>query len=828
MNKQSFGLGQAHSLSLVAGRLNEMTWQSGSTDMGTAEAEVDDWAHAPLLVAGGARPAPHGLDEHLRAVAQLAEGFAPRSAQSLARLAGLWHDLGKRRPGFQAYIRQQGGQEAHIEGRVADRDKTHSAAGALWAHRLLGDQFGDPGRLLSRVLQYVIAGHHAGLDNWDGSALAARLTSSDALTEFEQALARPTPADILSPPGLTLALRDCPITDERTTPGRFALWLRLVFSALVDADFLDTEAYFNRGQVTQRAGWPSIKALQQSCAQYLDQLASAAADTPVNRHRADILRQCCDKSARPPGVFTLTVPTGGGKTLSSLAFALDHALRHGKRRVVYAIPYTSIIEQTADVFRQVFAALGDEVLVEHHSNAESEPGQETSRSRLACENWDAPLIVTTNVQLFESLFARKTSRCRKLHNLIDSVIVIDEAQLLPVEYLQPVVDVLRWLVQDHGVTLLLCTATQPVLSASAGADRSRGLRRGLDALGITEIFDDVPGLYAALQRVKVSLPASFEQARTWPELADEIAEHPAVLSIVSRRADARELYALVRQRTEAGCWHLSALMCAQHRSDVIAEIKQALLARRADLSAGLPAQPVRVISTQLVEAGVDLDFPVVYRALAGLDSIAQAAGRCNREGRLADLGEVHVFVPPTAAPPGLLRQARDTCKAVWHDRPADPFALPLFERYFRRLYHDAPSLDAKGICDMLKLQVDAKAMALAVRFRDAAEAFKLIDNQDAATVIVRYRSSSAREDINALIGLLERDGPGRWLMRKLQRYGVTIYQQQVRRLLEAGDIRELPACPGLYVQIEGWDGFYDPVLGARVDSAPGDPAMYVS
>jgi CRISPR-associated endonuclease/helicase Cas3 len=411
---------------------------------------------------------------------------------------------------------------------------------------------------------------------------------------------------------------------------------------------------------------------------------------------------------------------------------------------------------------------------------------------------------------------------------MNSVIVIDEAQLLPVEFLQPVLDVLRYLVQDYGVTLVLCTATQPVLTASASPDPSRGLRRGFEAGSVTEIIDDVPKLYAALERVRVHLPASFEVPRAWPELADEVAGHDAVLAIVNRRADARELFTLVKQRTDAGCWHLSALMCAQHRSDAIAGIKAALLDRRAAGAEGRSAPAVRVISTQLVECGVDLDLPVVYRALAGLDSIAQAAGRCNREGKLNGLGDVHVFVPPTPSPPGLLRQARDICKLVWHDHPEQPFALPLFERYFKRLYHDAPSLDEKQICELLRLQIDAKALSLPVRFKDAAEAFKLIDDKESATVLVRYQSPNAKEDINALIGMLERDGPSRWLMRKLQRFGVTIYQHQIRRLVEAGDIREVPACPGLYVQMEGWDGFYDPVMGARVDSAPGDPSAYVS
>lgn len=785
-----------------------------------------DWAHSPP---DGSGKAPHGLDEHLRSVGNLAADFAPDSAKAVVRLAGLWHDLGKRRLGFQAYIRQAGVVNAHIE-RIADRDKTHSAAGALWAVQRLEQNHGAQGKIIGRLLQYVIAGHHAGLDNWEGGngpGLAARLEGEDAQRELSEALARSQADDILHATLPGIDLHSVAITNEhqKLTPGRFALWVRMVFSALVDADFLDTEAYMDGRKTEARKGESDLGPLLSELSVYLASFGEAK--TAVNRIRSEVLAQCRSKAGLPPGVFSLTVPTGGGKTLSSLAFALEHAVHHGKQRVVYAIPYTSIIEQTADVFRQVFKALGEDAVIEHHSNAESNPEDETTRSRLACENWDAPLIVTTNVQLFESLFARKTSRCRKLHSLINSVIVLDEAQLLPVEFLQPVVDVLRYLVQDFGVTVLLCTATQPALNTPPSVDPQRGLRRALGP--VTEIVADVPALYRALERVRVHLPPSLETPRSWPELADEIAQHDAALTIVSRRADAADLYRLIKDRTDgARCWHLSALMCAQHRSDAIAEIKSALKERRDALAAGQDAAPVHVVSTQLVEAGVDLDFPVVYRALAGLDSIAQAAGRCNREGKLPEPGAVHVFVPPTKAPPGLLTLARDTCKAVWRGSPADPFALPLIDLYFKRLYHDAPSTDKARICDLLKLEADLTEMSLPVQFRSAADAFKLIDQKDGATVLVRYGSPNARDDVNALIGMLERDGPARWLMRKLQRYGVTIYQHQVRRLVDMGDIVEVPSCPGLYVQREGWDGFYDPVMGAKVDSAPGDPRMYVS
>lgn len=773
------------------------------------------------------RPDGHRLDEHLRSVGALAAVHAGAfGAGRWAELAGLWHDLGKYRPGFQRYIRQTGDPDSHIEGRAKGADKTHSAAGALWAARAFEAAHGDKGRLFARVLQYVIAGHHAGLDNWDGG-LAARLASTEAQREHDEALAAIPPDDVLHPNTLPDDLRTLPLGDERRgIPGRFALWERMLFSSLVDADFLDTESFMDSARHIARQGPPDLAKMKAALDDHLKQMTSTADATVVNRARADVLRMCRDKAAHAPGVFTLTVPTGGGKTLSSLAFALDHAVLHDKRRVIYAIPYTSIIEQTADVFRGVFDTLGEAAVVEHHSNAESAPDRETSLSRLACENWDAPLIVTTNVQLFESLFASRTSRCRKLHNIAGSVVVLDEAQLLPPEFLQPIVDVLQLLVQDFGVTLVLCTATQPVLSDSTSVDPRRGLQRGFDPRQVTEIVDDVPGLYAALERIRVHLPASLDAPRTWPEIADEIAQHEAVLAIVGRRADARTLFDLLRRDGGDGCWHLSALMCARHRSDVIGEIKAALRQRRAAIAAGEAPRPVRVVSTQLVEAGVDLDFPVVYRALAGLDSIFQAAGRCNREGRL-DHGDVHVFVPPTQPPPGLLRQARDTCRLVWSESPAEPFALDLFRRYFRLLYHDTP-LDAKGIAEALRLEIDHVGMALAVRFRDAAEAFRLIDDQDSATVLVRYRSPHGGDDVNALIGLLYRDGPSRWLMRKLQRYGVGIYRHHLDRLIQAGDVREIPTCPGLYAQTEAWDGFYDPLLGANVDGAPGDPGGFVT
>jgi len=327
----------------------------------------------------------------------------------------------------------------------------------------------------------------------------------------------------------------------------------------------------------------------------------------------------------PPGIYTLTVPTGGGKTLSSMGFALNHAVKYGKHRVIYVIPYTSIIEQTADQFRAIFG----EAVIEHHSNLDStDEAKENARSRLACENWDAPVIVTTTVQFFESLFASRTSRCRKLHNIVNSVVILDEAQLLPPDFLAPILEALKELQKNYGVTVVFCTATQPALGPHKTMDFDF---KGID--GMKEIMDDPAMLHKALKRTEIRQVRNLEPL-TWDDVAGEITNNESVLCIVNRRDDARTLWELLPE----GSIHLSALMCGAHRVRKIKEIKERLR----------NGVPTRVVSTQLVETGVDVDFPVVYRAMAGLDSIAQAAGRCNREGLRAK-GKVFVFTPPSEA-----------------------------------------------------------------------------------------------------------------------------------------------------------------------------------
>jgi len=716
----------------------------------------------------------HDLDDHLRAVAELAAKHASAMGSGdWAQLAGLWHDLGKYAKEFQRRIKSVSGYDpdAHLEGSVGRVD--HSTAGALHAV----EQFGVHGRILA----YLIAGHHAGLPDWHssetgGAALNVRL---DDKSHLKRALSQPIPQEILS--------QTKPTSPPVGKSDGFALWVRMLFSCLVDADFLDTEAFMDEGKAVQRAGYPAIEELLQRFNSHMNENFSGAEPTHVNRLRAEVLRQCREKAHDAPGLFSLTVPTGGAKTLSSLAFALQHAVKHGKCRVIYVIPYTSIIEQTANIFRGIFP----DAVVEHHSNLDPDKDT-TAKSRLASENWDVPIIVTTNVQFFESLFAARTSRCRKLHNIVNSVVVLDEAQLLPSEFLQPILSIIRLLAQQYGVTFVLSTATQPALNSRSGFGWTF---KGLD--GVREIVSDPDALYRDLERVTVELPEDLHQTQDWDEIAGRVQRHESVLAVVNSRADARELH----RRLPKGTLHLSALMCGEHRSRVIIDIKQRLK----------DGEAVRVVSTQLVEAGVDVDFPVVYRALAGLDSIAQAAGRCNREGKLKH-GQVFVFVPPKLAPPGHLRRATETTVSLLFESRDNPLRRELFKSYFEQLYWKAPSLDKQGIEGLLKANGQGE-----VQFRTAAQRFQLIDESGYRSVIVRYGDS------HTLIGRLQKEGPERWLMRKLQRYTVSLPDYQFKKLLGNGDVREV--YPDMFAQTA--DALYHADLGVLVDDTNPDPSALV-
>ena len=672
----------------------------------------------------------HPLQKHLQKVAQLAKRFAGRYGSLFAEYAGLLHDLGKFQEAFQKYIRNASGFEkenAHLEDVESTklRKIPHSTAGAKYAVERLNPFFGH-------LLAYLIAGHHAGLADWyDNGSLKHRLQQAD--NELEASLSG------LAESGLPKDF--FPLSDDDLMRDFFAfweegakleelhIWLRFLFSCLVDADFLDTEAFMNGyadADTAQAAGlrpkFPGLDELHRRYEQYMSQLHEKSdKDSFLNQERHAILQQCFSAAETDRTFFSLTVPTGGGKTLASLGFALKHALKFGKKRIIYAIPFTSIIEQNANVFRK---ALGDDVVLEHHSNLEVKEDKETAKTRLATENWDAPLIVTTNVQLFESLFAAKTSRCRKIHNIADSVVILDEAQQLPRDFQKPITDMMRVLARDYGVTFVLCTATQPELGKNIDVF-GRTILEGLP--DVCEIVADKIALSEKLRRVRIKMPLPNGEMQSWQEIADEIAVRPCVLAVVNTRKHAQKLFAALPSNGIK--LHLSANMCATHRSEVIALVRRYLALYRA----GSLHKPLWLVSTQLIEAGVDLDFPCVYRAMAGLDSIAQAAGRCNREGKLS-FGEVVVFRAEEGAPNGSLKQGQDiTEEMLKAGLLGDPLSPSAFAEYFRR-FNGKGDVDKHDIARLLTVE-SSNENPLAIKFRTAAERFRLIDNQGEALIV---------------------------------------------------------------------------------------------
>lgn len=693
---------------------------------------------------------------HLNKVASLCATFAGdmfppgptrESVRQWGYLAGLWHDLGKFAPNWQSYLKSK--VDPHI-GEITNK-VDHSSAGAQYANQDCNIH------LFGRLLAYPIAGHHAGLANGiddTGSCLETRLKKS--ISEFQPTVPRQLLSDASLPP-ISFALE---------SGHSLASFLRMLFSCLVDADFLATESFMasDKRDVRSQTNLPDIAQMVQTLRKHLADFGPP--ETPVNHLRAEILSHCLAAAKQDPGIFSLTVPTGGGKTLSSLAFALEHARRHNLRRVIYVIPYTSIIEQNAEVFRKALASLGPDVVLEHHCNLDPDSEKQTERSRLASENWDARLIVTTNVQFFESLHAHRTSRCRKLHRIARSVIILDEAQSLPVELLAPCLRSLEELTKNYHSTVVLCTATQPSI-----------IRNSEFPIGIsqpTEIIPNPKKLYNSLRRVStVHLPDTLDH----PSLTSRLAEHEQVLCIVNTRRHARQLFDLLPD--DGTRRHLSALMCPEHRKMVLDEIKQRL-------DDGLP---IRLVSTQLIEAGVDIDFPVVFRALAGLDSIAQAAGRCDREGLLTaaagrPAGNLFIFHPETPAPPGFIRSTADSTAEILAPNPSDPLSLECIEEYFRTHYWKHSSeTDKKHILECWPKSMTSLNDLLLFQFKTCGEDFRLIDDYSAAVIVPWNTEGTA-----LCKQLRETFEPAeiRRLARKLQRHTVTIPRPQHTRLLDAG------------------------------------------
>ncbi|MBL8590803.1 MAG: CRISPR-associated endonuclease Cas3'' [Methylobacteriaceae bacterium] len=744
------------------------------------------------------------LDDHLAAVAKRAAGFAASfGCEALASLSGAIHDLGKFSPEFQAYIR----------GEVA-KGGDHSSAGALLARERLKDA-----PFFAELLAAIVAGHHAGLA--DRADLDARLlvqskrlpkSWQDVVTEedFDPRRLRP----------------GRPLREAWAKSFERSFLTRMLFSCLVDADFLETEAFYARvrGDPVSRGGHASVATLRDRLRVYM--AGRRRDDTNLNRLRAQVLDHAVAGSREAPGLFTLTVPTGGGKTLASLSFALEHAARHGLRRVIYVIPYSSIIEQTTQVFRDALDA-GDDVL-EHHASfdwdrASAERDEEgrdgLAKLRRAAENWDAPVVVTTSVQFFESLFASKTSRCRKLHNIAGSVVVLDEVQTLPLHLLMPCMAAIEELARNYGTSLVLCTATQSALRKADGAlRRKRGDATyepvGLDIDDARELAPAPAAIYQRLRRVAVE---RLDHAASDEEIAARFAQGHRMLCIVNSRVHAQTLFKAIRG--QPGAMHLTTLMVPRHRRAVLARARAAL---------ATPDAPARVVSTSLIEAGVDIDFPEVWRAMAGLDSIAQAAGRCNREGRLDGPGRVVVFEPAESKTPREIALRWQAAVPVL-GRHADALGLDAVRDYFSELYFQSGDdpwkafdrLNIGGRPGVLPALCDG-ARDMNIPFASVAEAFRLID-ETMESVVVPWNADEADDDFDRLVEriwrAMEKDGRARvGDLRSLRLYTVSIPGKARDEWLRAGALR--PLHPGLGDSVLRFNdlALYDREMGISIDA----------
>lgn len=677
----------------------------------------------------------HTLEDHLFSVRDIANRIGEKFVGgTVAALAGKWHDLGKYSRDFQNMILEANGLLISDQDDPVKKRVNHSSAGALWAVEKLPKLYGE-------IMAFLIAGHHAGLADKEAEEpqkrnLVFRLQDKSHLESLPDNI----PDDILS----VEELPNLKEVAKQVGPDGLHLWIRMLFSCLIDADRLDTEEFFNPGKAKIRGNYPTTEELLPSLDQHIESMLKEVPEevraTKTFSARQNLLQDCREKATYKPGFFSINAPTGAGKTLSSMAFALGHCKEYNKERVIYVAPFTAIIEQTTNTFKKVF---GESNVVEHHSNID--PGEVSYAAKLATENWDAPIISTTTVQLFESLYANKTNACRKLHNLVNSVIILDEVQKLPLEYLRPIMSSLKSLVNNYGCTVVLCSATQP--------DFTR-----FDIGEVQEIVSDPENLHESLKRVDIS--PKLININDWSELVGQIKSDKSALIIVDKRQDCRDLHSLM-----PGAYHLSTWMCGEHRSRLISEIKERL-------SQG---EPIKVVSTQVVEAGVDLDFDVCYRNIAGIDSVVQAAGRVNREGR-KESGELILFRKPDSLPPGQLRQAANITQANLAKAGEECFSLEGHKNFFRELFEKyKTSLDKKNILKTLKPNV--------LNFETAAKNFTLINSTD-IPIIVPY--GDGKDLIKTLLTEEELDNK---ILRRLQRYSVGVSKKIKNELLGEDHIK---------------------------------------
>jgi len=718
----------------------------------------------------------HYLDDHSLTVSHDAGQFAKVfGARWLGEVVGLLHDAGKASEDFQAYLIANA-----LDPKGKHKSVDHKSCGALHSQTIGG-----------KNLPQVLLGHHGGLQDIGDVIVRIRDCQQNAMPELQAAW-----ETFVNQPRIATRLAELKEPGARSLPDWLTrdadkrsveFFLRMLFSCLVDADHLDTEAHRDPERAVGRdVVLPKVAELWE---RFQEDQTLFAPDpslplSEVNRVRREVYDACLDMAEQEPGFFRLTVPTGGGKTRSGLAFALKHAVEHGLDRVIVAVPFITITDQTAAVYRKALKL--PHAVLEHHSGIEP-PERNPERSEdldemwrtLASQNWDAPLIVTTTVQLFESLFQNRTTACRKLHNIANSVIILDEIQTAPAHLREPLFDVFRELVAHYNVTIVLSTATQPVLDTIAP-------QLVEDGREIREIAPEPARLFRALERVTYDWPC-MDETWDWPRVVDEMRQHDQVLTIVNTIADAAALF---KELDDEDALHLSTRMCQAHRRDVLEEIRTRLREGR----------PCRVVSTQLVEAGVDLDFPVVMRAVGPLDRVVQAAGRCNREGKL-ERGRVIVFSAETDRnmPGGTYRHGAREMLLMRRLPDFDPNDPEIFIRYFANLY------GAEG-ADRERIQPERMER----NYATVAEKFRMID-EDTFGVIVRYGDPDELDDsIAELRASVYRTKTGkapRELLRQVQPFMVNCRTREQARYEQNGSIEEV--APGIWL----WHGEYDPNRG---------------
>lgn len=706
-------------------------------------------------------------DEHQRGVAELAADFADQfGLRSWGYALGMLHDKGKERIAFQQYIRVVNGLP--VTERKEIREHHHAFVGGLIAKNIMGMG------VLNLLVNQIVS-HHTGLHDYSDVEEVLRKTLPEEIRNEVIGI------DISS---MIKELRDSSFMKTKADDVYFHHLSRMLFSCLVDADRLDTERFMDSASWKQRGCASAVSELLPKLETYIKRLQSSVADTEVNRIRKQVQELCLSKAAGNKGFYSLTVPTGGGKTLSSLIWAMKHAVANSMSRIIIAIPYTSIIVQTAGLLKTIF---GEENVLEHHSNFNFDDIKDEKlreKTKLATENWDYPIIVTTNVQLFESMFSNGTSDCRKLHNIVNSVIILDEVQTLPTDFLQPIVDALKAYQKLFGISVLFTTASQPVLSGLI-----EGVNPRVKFEGIGQILEIIPpelALHDSLRRVELKID---NVGRTYDEIAARIAEFDKVLCIVNTRKDAKALFD--RLPDEGIKLHLSRMMCPAHVGETINKIK--LLLKDGSLSI------VRIVATQLVEAGVDIDFPVVFRQEAGLDSILQAAGRCNREGR-KNIGQTFVFSLSAEGrfPFGSMKAANNARLNLPSD--SDWFSPIVMKQYFKQLYFNTNTFDKKDIKYYLYNPNE-------LCFEKASKAFKLIDN-DGVNVIVNWGNSMG------LVKELKQSGCAYPLMKQLAKYTVAIRRTDFNLLVKYGVVEEI--LEGIYVLPDKTQ--YDVSTGIRLEN----------